>query len=368
MRLERLSRENDHLFDKAFGLYESAFPVEERRDNSEQHRVLKKDDYHFDLIMVDDRFVGVMLYWETDSFVFLEHFATLPELRGRGYGKAALDLLKSKNKIILLEIEPPVDDLTNRRYDFYKRNGFIMNPYYHIQAKYHLGDEDFELKVLSYPRVLEKDEYRSFYEYMTREIGIQPNEAKDITVRKLCDCDDLKQVAKLVYLTDPYVYPGWFDNIDDGIKVIAEMINLPTLYNKENITVAVTDDGFVAGIVVSKQTPFTEEKEYILKAFELSGVESDKRTDYVFESYYSKMGEAQDGYYIANVVVDESFRRQGIAAKMMSYVIKGKEYCSLECVIANSGSWRLYQRMGFKIAYEYPGVRGIPCYKMYYKG
>ncbi len=255
MRLERLSHENDHLFDKAFELYESSFPVEERRDNSEQCRVLKKDDYHFDLIMVDDRFVGVMLYWETASFVFLEHFATLPELRGRGYGKAALDLLKSKNKIILLEIELPVDDLTNRRYDFYKRNGFIMNPYYHIQAKYHLGDEDFELKVLSYPRVLEKDEYRSFYEYMTREIGIQPNEANDITVRKLCDCDNLNQVAKLIYLTDPYVYPGWFDNIDDGIKVIGEMINLPTLYNKENITVAVTDDGFVAGIVVSKQTP-----------------------------------------------------------------------------------------------------------------
>lgn len=366
MRLERLSASNAHLFERAFQLYQSSFPAEERRDDSEQQRVLKKEDYHFDLIMMDDTFVGVMLYWETESFVFLEHFTTLPELRGKGYGKSALDLLKEKNKIILLEIEPPIDDITQRRYHFYKRNGFTMNPYYHIQAKYHLGDEDLELKVLTYPRIMEKDEYRSFYEYMTREIGIQPHENRDITVRNIEEGDDLHQIAKLIYLTDPYVYPNWFDSIDDGIKVIREMINLPTLYNRANITVAAMPDGFIAGIIVSKQSPFTEDIEYIKKAFELSGVKMDERTDFVFDAYYSKMGNSEDGYYIANVAVDDNYRRRGIAAAMLNYVMAGKTYCTLECVIANAGSWRLYQRLGYKIAYEYPGVHGIPCYKMYY--
>jgi RimJ/RimL family protein N-acetyltransferase len=51
----------------------------------------------------------------------------------------------------------------------------------------------------------------------------------------------------------------------------------------------------------------------------------------------------------------------------MNHILEGKEYCTLECVVANVGSWRLYQRLGFRIAYEYPGVHGIPCYKMYYK-
>lgn len=367
MRLERLSKVNIHLFDRAFELYKSAFPVEERRDDDEQQRVLGKSDYHFDLIRNDDELIGVMLYWETDSFVFLEHFTTLPELRGAGYGKQALDLLKGKNKVILLEIEPPVDNLTQRRYDFYKRNGFVMNPYYHIQAKYHLGDEDLELKVLSYPRMLENDEYRSFYEYMTREIGIQPNQSNNVTIRGLRDGDDFNQVARLIYLTDPYVYPNWFDSMDDGIKVIREMIDLPTLYNKENISVAVTSDGFIAGVLVSKQAPFVEDKKYVLKAFELAGVNVDKRTDYVFESYYAKMGENEDGYYIANVAVDDNYRRRGIAAAMVSHVIKDKGHCSLECVIGNPVSWRLYQRLGFKIAFEYPGVHDIPCYKMHYR-
>ena len=367
MRLERLSEANAHLFERAFELYQSSFPVEERRDDLEQQRVLKKEAYHFDLIMLDDSFVGVMLYWETESFVFLEHFTTLPDLRGKGYGKNALDLLKEKNKIILLEIEPPIDDMTERRYNFYKRNGFTMNPYYHIQAKYHLGDEDLELKVLTYPRIMEKDEYRAFYEYMTREIGIKPNESKDVTIRSIKDGDDLDQIAKLIYLTDPYIYPNWFDNAEDGIKVIRAMIDLPTLYNRKNITVAVMPDGFIAGIVVSKQSPFTEDINYIKEAFELSGVKMDERTAFIFDEYYSKMGRSEDGYYIANVAVDDNYRKRGIAAAMMNYVMDGKDYITLECVIANTGSWRLYQRLGYKIAFEYPGVYGIPCYKMYYK-
>lgn len=367
MRLERLSEKNSNFYERAFALYQSSFPIEERRDDLEQQRVLKKEAYHFDLIMNNDEFVGVMLYWETNEFIFLEHFTTRPELRGRGYGKMALDLLKSKNKTILLEIEPPVDEMAQRRYSFYKRNDFVMNPYYHIQAKYHLGDKDFELKILSYPQILAKEEYRSFYEYMTREIGIQPNKSEGIVIRQLNSDDDLNQVAKLIYLTDPYIYPNWFDSIEDGIKVIREMIDLPTLYNRENITVAVMPDGNIAGLVVAKQSPFREELKYVSQAFSMAEIIEDKRTKEVFEAYYSKMGDTEDGYYIANVAVDPQYRNRGIAASLVSAVMKGQDLCSLECVVANTVSWRLYQRLGFKIAYEYPGVHKIPCYKMFYK-
>ena len=367
MRLERLSKNNEHLFNSAFSLYESAFPREERRDMPEQKRAMNNPDYHFDLIIQDRELLGVMLYWETDSFVFLEHFTTMPKVRGNGYGAAALDLLKAKGKTILLEIETPTDEMTHRRYEFYKRNGFVMNPYYHIQAKYHLGDEDLELKILSYPRELTKEEYRGFYEYMTREIGIQAKCADDITIRELQDGDDLAQVARLIYLTDPYIYPNWFDTLEDGIKVISEMISLPTMYSKENVTVAVTDDGYIAGVFVARMTPFTEKKEALYAAFKKAGVRCDSRTDEVFNAYYKPMGGVEDGYYIANIGVDPDYRKRGIAAAMISEKMRNKELCTLECVIANSGSWRLYQRLGFKIAYEYPGVHGIPCYKMIYR-
>ncbi|MGN0812648.1 MAG: GNAT family N-acetyltransferase [Candidatus Coproplasma sp.] len=184
------------------------------------------------------------------------------------------------------------------------------------------------------------------------------------TIRKMAAGDDLEQVARLIYLTDPYIYPNWFDSMEDGVKVIREMIELPTLYNRENITVAVLPDGFIAGMVVSKQTPFVEDEEYISQAFRRAKVQEDKRTKEVFDAYYSKMGGEEDGYYVANAAVDPAYRKQGIAGALIESVTEGKDFCSLECVVANAGAWRLYQRLGFKIEYEYPGVHGIPCYKM----
>lgn len=83
MKLERLSEQNQKYYAAAKALYEEAFPVLERRDDLEQARIMKNPAYHFDFITDEDGFVGIMLYWETDSFVYLEHFAILPELRSK---------------------------------------------------------------------------------------------------------------------------------------------------------------------------------------------------------------------------------------------------------------------------------------------
>lgn len=180
MRLERLKCCDCDIFRQAYDLYKTSFPVEERRDDAEQRRVLENDAYHFDVIKEKDDFIGIMLYWVVNDLIYLEHFVIRHDLRKNGYGSAALDLLKSKGRAIVLEIEPPVDGIDKRRYEFYKRNGFVMNAFHHIQAKYHLGDADRELKILSYPKALSKDEYLAFYEYMTREIGIQPSASGEI--------------------------------------------------------------------------------------------------------------------------------------------------------------------------------------------
>jgi ribosomal protein S18 acetylase RimI-like enzyme len=230
-----------------------------------------------------------------------------------------------------------------------------------------LGDEDCELKILSYPSILSPDQYRGFYEYMTREIGIAAHKAEEFIVRPMMEKDDIYQIARLIYLTDPYIYPLWFDSMEQGIRIISEMINLPTLYNKDNIMVAVDGNNHIAGITVSCQSPFCEKIDYIKQAFERAGEKMDERSLYIFDNYYALMGKVEDGYYIANVSVDPEFRRRGIAAMLVDEIIKDRDYCTLECIVANSGTWRIYQRLGFKIAYEYPGVCDVPCYKMIYR-
>lgn len=230
MKLERLSEQNQKYYAAAKALYEEAFPVLERRDDLEQARIMQNPAYHFDFITDEDGFVGIMLYWETDSFVYLEHFAILPELRCKGKATAALGILEEQSqKTVILEIEPPCDDTSIRRYRFYQRSGFVMNPHEHLQAKYHLGDADLYLKILTYPREISKDEYAAFRKFVDAEVAVND----EIVVRPMQDCDDRMQVANLIYMTDKYIYPYWFDSAEDGAKVIAKMTSLPTLYNQK---------------------------------------------------------------------------------------------------------------------------------------
>lgn len=363
MQLERLCEKNNHLYNRAIALYQSAFPLEERRPPKEQERVMQKEAYHFDLIMEGEDFLGVMLYWETDTFVFLEHFTTLPEVRGKGIGAKALSLLKAKDKTVILEIEDPVDEMTIRRYEFYKRNGFLMTPHYHIQAKYDLGLEDLMLKILSYPTAITTEEYLAFQDYMTKEIGILPHFNKEITIRPMQASDDKAQIAKLIYLSDKYIYPSWFDSLEDAQKVLSQMMDLPTIYNMKNITVVITADGFIAGAIVSCDCPVQEEEQYLYEAFQRAGVAHDARTHQIFLDYYAKMDDPE-GHYFANIAVDPDYRGKGIAATLIYEVLQGKKLSLLECVKENIGAWRLYQRLGFTIVKEYLGVFDVPCYKM----
>ena len=173
MRLQRLTDDGSELFAQAFALYEDAFPYAERRDKSETLRVLQKDQYRFCVLTEEDRFIGIMLFWVIGKTLFLEHFAIRRDLRGKGYGSAALALLKEMDLPIILEMEPPEEDYQIKRYDFYKRNGFVMTPHHHVQAKYHIGDEDLVLKILSYPDPVSREEYGDFYSFLMREVSIK---------------------------------------------------------------------------------------------------------------------------------------------------------------------------------------------------
>ena len=171
MLLKRLEDPNEEMWKEAFALCESAFPKEERRDLDELLRVMKNSDYHFCVLLEREELCGIVLYWEIGELIYLEHLATMPEKRCSGLGSAALELLKQEGKMIILEIEPPADELTKRRLGFYQRNGFEVAAYRHVQAKYHEGDPDVELVILSYPEVISREAYDGFYSYLQRYVG-----------------------------------------------------------------------------------------------------------------------------------------------------------------------------------------------------
>lgn len=170
IHLERLKSCNHPLYEKAIELYRISFPYHEQRETPSRKRILEDEAYHFDMILDEKNFVGLVLYWENADFLYIEHFCILPEMRGRKYGQTTLEWLAKSGKSIILEIDPPMDDMARRRKCFYERCGFAENPYPHIHPPYHRGNAGHALVVMTYPHSIDPQTYDRFNAYLKDHI------------------------------------------------------------------------------------------------------------------------------------------------------------------------------------------------------
>lgn len=143
----------ENFFQQATSLYESAFPKEERRPINLWQKMWKENErFHIDIILLDDgeTFVGLLSYWLLGDFVYVEHFATMPCVRGRGLGGEVVSafMKRHKNVPILLEVELPHTPLAIRRIAFYQRQGFTLLPFEYLQPPYNKGDAPLPLQIM----------------------------------------------------------------------------------------------------------------------------------------------------------------------------------------------------------------------------
>lgn len=137
-------------------LLHSAFPPKERRDADRQRANTDAGGRFRCNLLTDDeggeaRPVGLLTCWHFDTFVYIEHFAIDPNLRGGGYGSRALETLKAllPSTPILLEVEEPTDETACRRIAFYRRQGFTLHEVDYLQPPYREGDGWLPLKLMS---------------------------------------------------------------------------------------------------------------------------------------------------------------------------------------------------------------------------
>lgn len=176
MNFQRLTHSGEPLFETAFTLYETGFPLHEQRPRPAQEAVLVEKEYHFEAILDEDSFVGLVFYWETSNFIYIEHFAISPALRGRNYGSRALNLLREKEKTLILEIDPPVEKVSVNRQHFYERLGFVPHSFPHVHPPYRVGNSGHSLVIMACPAI-SQSEYDLFSAYV-REVVMadSPNE------------------------------------------------------------------------------------------------------------------------------------------------------------------------------------------------
>mgnify|MGYP000933854328 CR=1 FL=1 len=146
------------IFEAFWKIYDESFPDDEKRDIEGQKALLNDKDYktifHYD----EGRLIGFLCYWNLDRFNFVEHIAIAREFRGRGAGSLLMKNLIRLGKRIVLEVEPPEDDIKRKRIAFYEHLGFSMNEYHHVQPPLKMNANPVELRLMSHPEPLSPED------------------------------------------------------------------------------------------------------------------------------------------------------------------------------------------------------------------
>ena len=170
MERKRIVRVDTPEFERIWKLYLQSFPEYEQRILSDQTEAMTQPDYYVEEISQLSRFVGFMMYWMNKNFIYLEHFAVMPEMRGAGMGTKALHMLMAEGLPVILEIDPPKGEREEKRKKFYLGCGFEENEYKHIHPPYKSQFEGHKLELLSYPKKLAPEAYSQLLLYLTNRV------------------------------------------------------------------------------------------------------------------------------------------------------------------------------------------------------
>ena len=147
-------------FDCFWDLYNQSFPEDEKRGLDLQKEIMSHPAFRIRHYKSDDLYQGFINTFHFTDFVFVDHMAVVPEVRGSGIGSSIMrELLESEGKPVLLEVERPVNCDAVRRIRFYESLGFHLNVYDYIQPLMEEGKNDVPLFLMSYPRRLEMADF-----------------------------------------------------------------------------------------------------------------------------------------------------------------------------------------------------------------
>ncbi len=176
--LIRIYNTSEIDFEAISALYISAFPSDERREID----VLKKMISHhsemaFYVINLNEHFAGFLILWHFEKFLYVEHLAIKDDLRNNGIGKKIFALMKQIfSGTILLEVEPPLDELSKRRIGFYEGVGFRVVLKKYLQPAYAKNKKSIPMWVLSNNERISETDLLEFLTIIRLIVYEQPKE------------------------------------------------------------------------------------------------------------------------------------------------------------------------------------------------
>ncbi len=161
----RVTGVDDPLFAASMKIYQSSFPDYERRRAQDFPVAFAYPGFFYETFTDDTGAVlAMMVTWRRRDYAYLEYLAVAEQSRGQGIGAFILERLCSEFPCrVILEIDPPADEVSLRRLGFYRRHGFIPNPQFdYIHPPYTDDGAPFPLLVMSHGQVLSDELYRDF--------------------------------------------------------------------------------------------------------------------------------------------------------------------------------------------------------------
>ena len=174
----------------------------------------------------------------------------------------------------------------------------------------------------------------------------------NLVIRKPTRDDKLEKISELLYNTDPYIYPYWFETLDNCKKELTPLLlEDKFFFNINNLYIAVNSlNNEIVGVicVVNKNVDLS---------YDYSELKA-KNERYCFtivnyvEGLIKEVKEA-DFAYISNVCVDSNYRGMHIGNMLVNYVVnvyKDRLYKEivLDVLAKNPSAIKLYQNLGFE--------------------
>lgn len=185
----------------------------------------------------------------------------------------------------------------------------------------------------------------------------------DIVLRRAREDDDMEDIVNLIYQTDPYIYPYWFnDDIKEAKKVLTPKLKEEGfIFHYENFYVAYDKELKKIVGVVSAIDPTTN-LEYDYSELE----KVNEKYKFTINNYLKaliKEVEEKKYMYLVNVCVDVNYRGYKIGTRLLKYFIEqmhevGFDEIGFDCLMHNLRAKNLYHNLGFKEVSEGIGFDG----------
>ena len=174
----------------------------------------------------------------------------------------------------------------------------------------------------------------------------------NLLVRKPNEKDNLEKISELLYDTDKYIYPYWFETLENCKKELTPLLledkfffNIQNLY----ITVNVENNDIIGVVCIVNRNVDLSYDYSKLKA-------KNERYCFTIVNYIEgliKEVQKSEFAYISNVCVDKNYRGRHIGRFMMNYVIESYKKglyneIVLDVIADNPDAIKLYQNLGFE--------------------